>query len=216
MLAGMVTALILVGGGGVLLLYSLMNQAGRRREAADRRLREVERVLRETLACMTLCMWLNEKRARPLYESLTRRSPRIYNPALVRVFLGYKYYRRVVCLAVKVGMPGSEERLAQILHAYGTKEIATDFLNSGSPALAAAAREWATLRAIRSALYQAMRARLGAASELVRLEDPASRWRISGAMGPDILHEGDSGLDPVGVGVEDAVFQVELVEHAAL
>jgi hypothetical protein len=61
--------------------------------------------------------------------------PRICNPALVRVFRRIKHRRRLVCLAVKVGTPQSEERLTLMLESRGTKEMATDFLNPGSSLL---------------------------------------------------------------------------------
>lgn len=106
-------------------------------------LAETERLLEQTLACMSGCVWLNEKQGRPLYQKLTKCRQRLYEPALVRVFLRAPRQRKVVCLAVKVGMPASERRLAMMLDGYGTKEIATNFLNSGSAELAAAATRWA-------------------------------------------------------------------------
>jgi hypothetical protein len=50
----------------------------------------------------------------------------------------------VKCLAVKVGIPGSERQLGLMLDGYGTVQIATDFLNSGSTELAYAAEWWAS------------------------------------------------------------------------
>ncbi|MFD1045270.1 hypothetical protein ACFQ1S_06570, partial [Kibdelosporangium lantanae] len=104
-----------------------------------------ERLIEQALACMTLCMWINEERGRPLYDALTQTPEQIYNPALVRVFLRDKHHRRFVCLAVKVGRPGSTARLVEILHGHGTKEMATVFLNSDSTELAGEARTWARM-----------------------------------------------------------------------
>ena len=106
-------------------------------------LADTEDLIERTAACMAGDRWRDPAKARPLYESLTRCSPRLYNPALVRVALRRPHNRSIVCLAVKVGLPGSEDRLAAVLDAHGTQQIATDYLNAGSPALADAARRWA-------------------------------------------------------------------------
>lgn len=106
----------------------------------------VERLLAETLACMTGCMWINEERGWELYTVLRGCEPRIYNPALVRAFLRDRHPRRFVCLAVKVGMVGSETQLGQMLYGmdFATgKNLATIFLNSGSSVLADHAHRWA-------------------------------------------------------------------------
>ncbi|GIE33807.1 hypothetical protein Ait01nite_068520 [Actinoplanes italicus] len=103
----------------------------------------VERLLEQTLPHLIGCRWRDREKARPFYDSLQRTPARLYNPALVRVALRVAKHRSLVCLAVKVGAPGSEERLASLLDAHGTKEIATDYLNAGTPLLAEAARRWA-------------------------------------------------------------------------
>ncbi|MFI6085088.1 hypothetical protein ACIBBB_29665 [Streptomyces sp. NPDC051217] len=106
-----------------------------------------EALLERTTACMTLSHWIDEARGRVLYDELRACSPRIYNPALVRLFMRERHRQRLVCLAVKVGIPDSKERLALILgiHFAGRegRGIANIFLNSGSHELADAARRWA-------------------------------------------------------------------------
>lgn len=106
-----------------------------------------EDLLERTTACMTLSHWIDEARGRVLYDELRACSPRIYNPALVRLFMRERHRRRLVCLAVKVGIPDSKERLALILgtHFAGKegRDIANTFLNSGSDELADAAGQWA-------------------------------------------------------------------------
>lgn len=45
---------------------------------------------------------------------------------------------------IRRGQPGSEVQLIHTLHTYGSPEMAEDFASSGSPALATAAKDWAT------------------------------------------------------------------------
>lgn len=115
--------------------------------AEMREVAETEALLERTTACMTLSIWVDEARGRVLYEKLKLRSSRVYNPALVRLFLRERHRRRLIGLAVKVGMPGSQERLALILGTQFSgsegKGIANIYLNSGSGELADAATRWA-------------------------------------------------------------------------
>lgn len=106
-------------------------------------LADVERLVEKTARCLSGNIWVNVTVARPLYDELRAASRRLYNPALVRVFLRTPHQRRLLCLAVKVGMPGSEHRLALILQGYGDREMATDYLNCGSAELVHAAEQWA-------------------------------------------------------------------------
>jgi Ankyrin repeats (3 copies) len=87
--------------------------------------------------------WLDEQRGHALYKRLRSARPRLYNPALVRVVLDHGDTRRMLHLAIKLGIEGSEEHLGVMLRGYGTREMATDFLNSGSPTLSRAAEKWA-------------------------------------------------------------------------
>ncbi|GAA0245584.1 hypothetical protein GCM10009527_047830 [Actinomadura nitritigenes] len=96
-------------------------------------------------------------------EALMQRSPHVYNLAIVR---GVPTRGRlVVGPAVKVKMPGSEERLALMLDAYGCQETATDFLNSSSARLADAARRWARAHGYRIFTRPGVKGRDGASSE---------------------------------------------------
>lgn len=87
--------------------------------------------------------WRDEERGRAIYNRLKQKQARIYNPALVRCVLRSDQRRKLLRLAIKLGVRGSEERLAQVLRGYGTKEMATDYLNCGSHALGQAAERWA-------------------------------------------------------------------------
>ncbi len=87
--------------------------------------------------------WQDRERGWEIYSELKQHERRIYNPALVRCLLRSDQRRKLLCLAIKLGVRGSEERLAQVLRGYGTKEMATDYLNCGSHVLAQAAERWA-------------------------------------------------------------------------
>ncbi|WP_212994818.1 ankyrin repeat domain-containing protein [Actinoplanes auranticolor] len=103
----------------------------------------VERLLKRAAACLDRGQWRDPDKARPLYQSLRQTPPHFYNPALVRFALRTTNHRNLVCLAVKVGHRESQKRLATLLEAHGTEEIATVYLNAGSRVLADAARRWA-------------------------------------------------------------------------
>jgi hypothetical protein len=87
--------------------------------------------------------WLDMGRGREVYALLRNRKPRIFNPALVRRVVAGERQTQLVYLAIKLGVFGSEKRLAGILDAYGTEILATDYLNAGSPVLREAAERWA-------------------------------------------------------------------------
>ncbi|MBL7255856.1 hypothetical protein [Paractinoplanes lichenicola] len=103
----------------------------------------IERLLERTVACMTRCRWRDAETGRTLYESLLELPLRLYNPALVRVALRNPESMSLACLGLKVGKPGSEERLVPLLDGLGSKAMATKYLNSGSQVLADAAFRWA-------------------------------------------------------------------------
>ncbi len=48
---------------------------------------ETERLLEQTLTCLSGSVRIDERRGRELYDALRECSPRVYNPAIVRVFL---------------------------------------------------------------------------------------------------------------------------------
>jgi len=50
---------------------------------------------------------------------------------------------RALFLGVKLGIPGTEERLNGILVKHGDKRMAEDFLNSGSQKLHDGGKQWA-------------------------------------------------------------------------
>ncbi|WP_158886867.1 ankyrin repeat domain-containing protein [Amycolatopsis anabasis] len=87
--------------------------------------------------------WQDAERGRAIYTQLRQRKPRVYNPALVRCVLANPNRRTLLHLAIKLGIRGSEEKLAEVLHGYGTKDMAVDYLNAGSAALREAAEKWA-------------------------------------------------------------------------
>lgn len=104
----------------------------------------IERLLADGAHCLDHHGdWLYEERGREVYVELRNRKPRIFNPALVRCVLGGSRQTELVYLAIKLGVFGSEKKLAGILDAYGTVPLATDYLNAGSPVLREAAELWA-------------------------------------------------------------------------
>lgn len=87
--------------------------------------------------------WVDRERGRVLFHRLRQHRPRVYNPALVRCAVDGPDLRRLLFLAIKLGVRGSEERLVQVLDGYGTKRMATYYLNAGSRVLREGAEAWA-------------------------------------------------------------------------
>jgi hypothetical protein len=110
----------------------------------------IEQLLGDAAACLTPAgEWIDSDRGRRLYDRLVGQRPKVYNPALVRRAIGGSDGPQLLYLAIKVGVRGSEQKLAEVLHGYGTKRMAEDYLNCGSPTLRAAAELWARRRRYR-------------------------------------------------------------------
>lgn len=90
--------------------------------------------------------WTNAVKARPIYDELKGMDGRLVAKAIVRRVTNGEDRLRVLFLAVKLGIPGSEQRLNDLLQAYGDKSMAEDYLNSGSQLLNEGARRWASER----------------------------------------------------------------------
>lgn len=90
--------------------------------------------------------WTDRTEGRRIYDELKGKDGTIVTKALVRKVLESNRRLQVLFLAVKLGIPGSEERLNDVLEAYGDQSMAEDYLNSGSSELYAGAERWAQKR----------------------------------------------------------------------
>ena len=89
--------------------------------------------------------WTESGKARTLYEELRNTEPSlVVNSLALKVIHAPRVRRRALVLAVKLGIPGSEERLNSVLADYGDKSMAEDFINSGSGTLARGGQAWAS------------------------------------------------------------------------
>lgn len=94
--------------------------------------------------------WTDRVIGRTLYDGLRARQDNyLINSFVLQITRNPQMRLRVLILAIKVGISGSEEKLVGILMVYGDKSMAEDYLNSGSSALAAGGRSWATQRGYR-------------------------------------------------------------------
>jgi len=87
--------------------------------------------------------WTDISNARPMYDDLKVMDGDIVTKAMVRKVIQNEDRLRVLFLAVKLGISGSEARLNDVLHGYGDKSMAEDYLNSGSSSLYEGGRQWA-------------------------------------------------------------------------
>lgn len=90
--------------------------------------------------------WTNTVKARAIYDELERMDGPLVTKAIVRMVTLGDDRLRVLFLAVKLGIPGSEEQLNDALQAYGDKGMAEDYLNCGSQLLNEGAKRWANDR----------------------------------------------------------------------
>jgi len=90
--------------------------------------------------------WTDRTEGRRIYDELKGKDGTIVTKALVRKVLESNRRLQVLFLAVKLGIPGSEDRLNDVLEAYGDQSMAEDYLNSGSSELYAGAERWAQRR----------------------------------------------------------------------
>lgn len=87
--------------------------------------------------------WTDRGKARPIYNELKGMDGRIVTKAMVRKVIAGENRLRVLFIAVKLGIPGSEDSLNDVLQGYGGKSMAEDYLNSGSRSLYEGGRRWA-------------------------------------------------------------------------
>lgn len=88
--------------------------------------------------------WTEPNEARNVYDVLKRYDNNTTVEGLVRRVIGDSQNRlHVLFLGIKLGIPGSQERLNQVLDEHGDKEMAEDFLNSGSSELYEGGKQWA-------------------------------------------------------------------------
>lgn len=90
--------------------------------------------------------WTDAAKARPIYDELKGMDGSIVTKAIVRRVTGGQDRLRLLFLAVKLGIPGSEQHLNELLQAFGDESMAEDYLNCGSQLLYEGAKRWATER----------------------------------------------------------------------
>lgn len=98
--------------------------------------------------------WTDTKQARRVYDIIKELKEEVATEALVRNVLKTDHRLQVLFLGIKLGIPGSEEKLISALMEHGDKMMAEDYLNSGSSKLHDGGRKWANMNGylIRSGL----------------------------------------------------------------
>ena len=88
--------------------------------------------------------WTELNEARDVYDLIKRYDNKTVVDGLVRKVIQDATNRlHVLFLGIKLGIPGSQERLNQVLDEHGDMKIAEDFLNSGSSELYEGGKRWA-------------------------------------------------------------------------
>ncbi len=123
---------------------SLLNRYGLK-PAEMRALPELEAAVVEAARLLSLNgEWIDVTKARGLYDGLKARpDTHLVNALVLRVINGDDMRLRVLLLAIKLGVPSSEQKLDSLLMVYGDKPMAEDYLNSGSDLLHGSGAKWA-------------------------------------------------------------------------
>ncbi|MBF0608911.1 MAG: hypothetical protein HQL61_15340 [Magnetococcales bacterium] len=88
--------------------------------------------------------WSNQSEARNRYDELLSVNKKAVTISLCQQVVAQPTLQtRILLLAIKLGIDGSEEELVAVLFAYGDKSMAEDYLNSGSGKLNEGGRRWA-------------------------------------------------------------------------
>ncbi|TAN57797.1 hypothetical protein EPN15_03030 [Patescibacteria group bacterium] len=87
--------------------------------------------------------WIDKSRARTVYNVIEKGKDDIAVEALVRNVLQAEHRLQILFLGIKLGIPGSEEKLVNALMSHGDKQMAEDYLNSGSSKLYDGGKQWA-------------------------------------------------------------------------
>jgi hypothetical protein len=88
--------------------------------------------------------WTNDLQARPLYDWLLAKNSKAVTISLCQQMVARpELQTRILLLAIKLGIHGSEDDLVAVLFEYGDVSMAEDYLNSGSNELSDGGRQWA-------------------------------------------------------------------------
>ena len=118
-------------------LLERKNEAAERPEVTDWLVAYAASLLDES------AQWTDRDRARDFYDALGQTEDTLVVESLVRHLFKPSIRLRVLYLGMKLGIDGSEQKLVEVMDTHGDKEMAEDFLNSGSGALSSAAEAWA-------------------------------------------------------------------------
>lgn len=88
--------------------------------------------------------WTDTNLARTRYDELREANGQALKISLCQQVLAHpELQTSIVLLAIKLGIPGSENELVGVLFVYGDKSMAEDYLNSGSSTLNDGGYRWA-------------------------------------------------------------------------
>jgi hypothetical protein len=89
--------------------------------------------------------WINSDSGRIYYNELRSANGKAVKIALCQQLLAHpELQTRIVLLAIKLGISGSETELVGVLFQYGDMSMAEDYLNSSSSILNIGGRKWAS------------------------------------------------------------------------
>jgi hypothetical protein len=88
--------------------------------------------------------WADRQAARLQYDHLKSLPVNeVINALVLQTIERSRRRFQVLLVAIKLGIPGSEEKLSDLLMVYGNQSMAEDYLNSGSSLLGDAGTKWA-------------------------------------------------------------------------
>ena len=89
--------------------------------------------------------WTNRYKGRNIYNILKSYDSESLSNSMSKVVLMQIDRKKVLFLVAKLGIPGTQKPLNDLLLKYGDKWMAEDYLNSGSGELSSGGRKWAQI-----------------------------------------------------------------------
>lgn len=135
-----------------LQVYSLFASQGGHQEAAALMQRvsadQFAEIDKDVVATASLLQasgsWTDSSQARPLYDKLLSLDRKAVTISICQQIVARpELQTRILLLAIKLGIPGSEDDLIAVLFVYGDRSMAEDYLNCGSSKLSDGGRRWA-------------------------------------------------------------------------
>ncbi len=118
--------------------------------AEAKKIEYIDKLIFTGANCLDLnAIWIDLVKGKRIYDMLKSYDSQALADSMTRVVLIQIDRRKVLFLIVKLGIPGTERTLNNLLMRYGDKSMAEDYLNCGSAQLREGGEAWARAKGFR-------------------------------------------------------------------